>query len=332
MRSNIKRMRTTTTVGICSLQSIGTSPQIGRRRRRRSNKVHITDLPDGILVSISSYLAKPSTVLFAIATSSNSQQHTQTSKAIISSINWNVLDFGDIEKSLASKLSDDHIDKILKSIDAVNNLHILKLAGCINITGSGLNVLRSSTTIKQIDLSLVGKHEVPLLPEPLLSEIEVISILYDIIGRGRGSSLKQLEFLKKWRNIRSTQFDQFLERYNDYLTNKRFCCSKCDKLCEETDPEWIFRSRLEEKAFGTQNYTCSGCLKHFCRRGECGGDVWCDKCEKQYCEECSPSTKCQWCDLYFCNACEEMNEIVLGYGGTDLLCDECLIIYNQPSD
>ena len=77
----------------------------------------------------------------------------------------------------------------------MNNLQILKLAGCVNITGSGLNVLRS-TTLEQIDLSLVGKHEVPLInPEPLLSEDIVLPILDNIISRKSG--LRQLELPKK---------------------------------------------------------------------------------------------------------------------------------------
>ena len=103
-----------------------------KRQRTTGAVLRITDLPDGLLDGISSYLAKPSVVLFAISMSADdSEQQTQTSKAIISSINWSVLDFGDIEKSLSAKLSDDDIDKMLKSIDAVNNLHILKLAGCV---------------------------------------------------------------------------------------------------------------------------------------------------------------------------------------------------------
>ena len=150
-------------------------------------------------------------------------QPKQISKAIISSTSWSVLDFSDIEKSLAAKLSDDDIDEILRCIDAVNNLHILKLAGCVNISGVGLNTLRSSVAIQQIDMSSVGKHEVPLIePKPLLSETKVLPILDGIISRGRGSSLKQLEFPKKWRKAQSTQFSQFLERYSNYLTNKRY--------------------------------------------------------------------------------------------------------------
>ena len=105
-----------------------------RQRTTTNNELHITDLPDGLLVGISSYLAKPSVALFAIAMSTNNFQPSQTSKAIISSTtNLEVLDFGDIEKSLAAKLSDDDIDKILGSIGEYANLTVLKIAGCVNI-------------------------------------------------------------------------------------------------------------------------------------------------------------------------------------------------------
>ena len=53
-----------------------------RRRTTTSNNnddKHITDLPDGILVGISSYLAKPSAALFAMAMNLNNSQPTQTS-------------------------------------------------------------------------------------------------------------------------------------------------------------------------------------------------------------------------------------------------------------
>ena len=177
----------------------------------------ITDLPDGILVGIASYLAKPSVALFAIV---NSRPSTQASNAIISSIDWSVLDFGDIEKGLAAKLSDNDIEKVLESIGAVNNLQILKLAGCVNITGSGLDMLRSSIAIQQIDMSLVGKHEAPLIePEPSLSEDIVIPIVDGIISRG--SSLKQLELPKKWRSEQSTYMIEFIERYDEYLRNQQ---------------------------------------------------------------------------------------------------------------
>ena len=148
-----------------------------RQRTTSSNndELHITDLPDGLLIGVSKFLAKPSVALFAIAMNSNNSQLTETSRAIISNHSWRVLDFSDIEKDLAAKLSDDDIAKILRYFDVNSKLTVLKLASCVNITGSGLNILRSSFAIKQIDLSLVGKHESPLLePEPLLSQDAVL--------------------------------------------------------------------------------------------------------------------------------------------------------------
>ena len=82
------------------------------------------------------------------------------------SIQWDVLDFEDIdernanqqltdddsrssessdsfeeEETLASKFSDNNVGAIFVCIDAVNKLKRLKLAGCINITGRCLKTL-----------------------------------------------------------------------------------------------------------------------------------------------------------------------------------------------
>ena len=303
-----------------------------KRQRTTAGILHITDLPDGIYVGIASYLVKPSVALFAIAmTADSADQHTESSKAIISSIDWRVLDFSDIEKSLAEQLLDDDIDKILNIISAVNNLEILKLAGCVNITGSGLNVLRSASAIEQIDMSLVGKHESPILePEPLLSEDVVIPILDDIISR-RGSRLKQLEFPKKWRKWRNmtnlTQLNDFLERYNNHLIQQRYCCFECHELCvEEEGEEWI--CLLEGSDWhGTQNYTCSGCLNHFCGRLGCtvanGNSTvnWCKECEKGYCKSCTATYSCRRCELEFCNDCKDMKTCEGECETT--FCDDC---------
>jgi len=319
--------------------------------KRKTNELHIIDLPDGLLVGISSYLAKPSVSLFAIAVNTQSKE---TSKAILSAINWNVLDFSDIEKSLAAKLLDDDIDKILRSIDAVNNLQILKLAGCVNIAGRGLNVLRASTTIEQIDMSLVGIHEVPVIdPEPSLLGDIVIPILDSIISRGRESSLKQLELPKKWRNVEvetvshpgynelreyvSPWLRQFLERYNDYLTNQRYVCSKCNLILPGS--KWINRYRERENdedafdRYGTQIFTCSLCVNHFCHDDVCMHDNgqqkhsgWCSKCEKYYCKSCSAMTKCDQCCKHFCK-CTDMKVCIGGCreagGRSKTLCENC---------
>ena len=73
------------------------------------------------------------------------------------------MDFGDIEKELAVKLTDDDIKGVLLSINSINNLMTLRLTNLLSITGVGLEPLRGSTMIEKIDLSLVGDHRVLIL-------------------------------------------------------------------------------------------------------------------------------------------------------------------------
>ena len=171
-----------------------TSLENKRRRKTPNNCLSINDIPDAFLSHIAIYLTKPQQALFAIAVttppsdrnSSTSEEWmpNTTSSAIISATSreqWQVLDFGDIEKSLASKLTDEHVRSILRCVDAPNNLKTLKLAGCVTITGSCLDVMRN-TTLENVDLSLVGMHESPRLDsEPQLSENIVIPILDSIM-------------------------------------------------------------------------------------------------------------------------------------------------------
>eukprot|EP00985_Skeletonema_marinoi_P012336 scaffold5938_cov89-Skeletonema_marinoi.AAC.1 len=100
----------------------------------------------------------------------------RVSRSSIAGNDWHTLDFGDIEKELAAKLTDDDICKILLHIDAAaQKVKILRLTNCINISGSGLASLRYSTSIEQIDLSLVEAHKSPILdPTPPLSCDQVV--------------------------------------------------------------------------------------------------------------------------------------------------------------
>ena len=96
--------------------------------------MRVNDLTDAILANVARYLAAPSAAMFSIAVTqdgaSSNWVPTQTSNAIISaaastSNNNNeqqlqVLDFGDIEKDLAAKLSDEDIRDVLLCIDSQN--------------------------------------------------------------------------------------------------------------------------------------------------------------------------------------------------------------------
>ena len=280
--------------------------------------------------------------MFSIAVTQDGASSTQTNDAIMSATTstsnggeqqqLNVLDFGDIEKSLAAKLTEDHITTILNCISASNNLKTLKLAGCVNITGSCLEVIRSSAVLELLDLSLVRMHESPELDtEPLLSESVVIPILDHIMER---RSLKLLHLPKTLRTNPSRGMEEFLDRYNDYLETFRYRCSKCEGLCSSTGAErWMFRDVGMEQ--GAQNYTCSGCLKHFCFDEDCTDEdgnmfvEWCTKCENHYCKECVPSDMCGGpCYNSYCNKCDALEKVCDGGNCETKLCKACTARYS----
>ena len=118
----------------------------------QDNTYNIGSLPSSALTHIASFLAVPSRALFAVALSITSEE----SLAIVGRTQCDILDFGEIHKDLAAKLTDDHIKDILLSVDAVNRVKRLRLTHCTNITGSCLEPLSGSEVIEQIDLSLTA--------------------------------------------------------------------------------------------------------------------------------------------------------------------------------
>jgi hypothetical protein len=152
------------------------------------------------------------------------QRASEISNSILSSSDWGSLNFGEIEKSLASKLTDDDMYAILACIDAGSNLKRLSLAGCINITGKGLEPLSGSIVLEQIDLSLVALHENPFMPKSLISETAVLPILDSIVG-AVGSSLRHLQLPKKFCERKTRKMICFLERYDELLKSCNRTCS-----------------------------------------------------------------------------------------------------------
>jgi hypothetical protein len=183
-----------------------TTNSIKRRKTDHEVGTCLADLPIGILEHASSFLAAPSRAFFAVALknthppdenpSSIEQQTTSSvggravnhryvpcSTPYVAGSDWETLNFGDIEKELAAKLSDDDLSDVLQHVDAVNNVKRLKLANCTNITGVGLIPLQFSTVIEQIDLSLTAVGEDPRMdPEPPISCDLVLPILDSIIS------------------------------------------------------------------------------------------------------------------------------------------------------
>ena len=301
----------------------------------------ITDLPSGILAHSSTFLAAPSKALFAIALDENlAVPHNERSSAIVGN-NWDTLDFGEIEKELAAKLEDLDITRVLFCVDAVNNVKILKLANCTKIFGICLELLRGSSIIEQIDLSVVGEQQNPDLNGAInisWSCEHVLPILDSIIAR-EGCALKYLQFPSMWRKEPSTDsaFHAFIGRYNEMRRNRGTVnCLECNgSLPTNPGDEWI-RTTFSE-FYGTQLHTCYGCLKHYCYGCNIDGEEKnmtheCGACRRDYCKGCSTLTDCSFCRRGICNDCYkcecfQCNEIFcsecIDEGGSLRKCDYC---------
>ena len=304
-----------------------------------SDCVHLCDLPDSLLENVARYLSLPSRALFAASLTAPSAswervnwrlQPSTTSKAIVSSLREDggdriSLDFDDIEKSLAKKLIDADIGALLTCINAKDTLRILKLAGCVNITGSGLEPLQGSTILELIDLSMVVKHEkAGIEPEPLISQAIVVAILGSIVDVD-GCSLRYIQFPLAWCH---TGFLEFRERYNQSCRNRMPHCSKCFSSMEDYN-DWLMQY---------QHNVCYCCLKPFCETCEDDeGDEFldfCRSCKKDYCSDCCVLPQCETCNDRTCKRCGDKCSACDSFLCQDCFytCDYCSKITCQEED
>jgi len=214
----------------------------------------------------------------------------------------------------------------------------LRLAGCVNITGAGLEPLRGSSVIEQIDLGLVGDNESPVLGEEYpLSRDHVLPILDSIIEQER-CALKHLHFPNAWCRERSIDsgFHQLILRYNQMWARRQevVCCSECSgslpqrwdehgwgrrRWVHDVGGPWIHTDA--DDSYGTHRHTCHGCLENYCLNCESCERYTCIECYRMYCDYCSYPTECQHCYNRFCNGCSAQK---LAYcRGCDMpFCDE----------
>ena len=116
--------------------------------------------------------------------------------------NWKVLDFIDLGTTVASKLSDIDLLRILNCTGANEHLERINLTYCYSIVGWGLAPLKTSSTLEKMDLGLVPQGISPrdLDEECSLEEDSVLPIIDAIMDMDgtRGSSLKRFQFPLKW--------------------------------------------------------------------------------------------------------------------------------------
>ncbi|KAL7536552.1 hypothetical protein ACHAXR_007237 [Thalassiosira sp. AJA248-18] len=327
---------------MAATMSDNTTRKSNKRRRESLLSAGIFDIPDEALISVTHYLPKTSRALLALALTTDSsswrdinwdntasilswvkkakKKPSAATKAIVAAELWlwEDLDFVDIEKSLAKKLTDDDIGGVLSCVNSFKKLRSLKLTGCVNITGRGLEPLRGSVVLERLDLSLRKQHECPDIepnshgfhsiakaksPPLILSETAVVPILESI------NSLKYLHLPKEWRERQSGMVIQFIQMYHN-SESQRVTCGKCESTCQDLRTEyWGYP---KEEIFGIQNFTCYICLAHCCyscikEHERCPGVSYlgfCSGCEKDYCFSCSSMTWCEECDMKsFCAEC-----------------------------
>ena len=237
----------------------------------------------------------------------------------IAGTDWTTLDFGQVEKKLAAKLSDEDVRDVLLHVNAANKLKILMLTNCTNITGAGMRPLYGSTTIEQIDLSIVGKFQNAMDASAVegarisFSCGIVLPILDSIISNDVLCKLKYLHFPKAWRIMayqkKFPDFHDFLVRYNQLLGNRgQVCCLKCN---QEVTPQWLqptiaLDNRYYDRGtcYGAQTNFCHQCSNYVCR--SCPTEVdnidhyFCSACEREYCTKCVTMEGCGICEEMFC--------------------------------
>ncbi len=320
---------------VCTMASeIDTINSIKRRKIDGSVAACLVDLPIGILEHTASFLAAPSRALFAVAValSNNENNLPGENYSSIAGSDWEALDFGEIEKELAARLSDDDISDVLQHIDAFNKLKRLRLTNCIKITGVGLEPLRGSTIIELVDLSLTDDGESPRLdPDPPISSELVLPILDSIVAAER-CELKHLQFPHKFRTGRSTDsdFHAFILRYNEMRDNRdTIACLNCDVSLPCDLLRWI-DTREDSKYYATHNHICYQCTGQYCYDCLDGDDDddddddevilrYCNACQRDYCKECMRVKECGLCKDDSCEHCaRECNEC------NKTICIECI--------
>ena len=323
---------------------------------RRTNSIEI--LPDEILIQSSEYLSLPSRALLALAIRSHccsDSAQLQTTKLIIERAKWDILDFGELEHNLASKLTDADVSNMLIVIEARSSVKCLRLTGCSNLTGSGLRPLRNSAVMEEIDLRIVMNKDgqkqrlwqKEVLPfEMLLNEAMVVPILTSMLPRPPStntsismSSLLLVHYPVKWRTRKSSILSEFLQAFERVLSARNLCCShtNCNSfLCtqdsedndddddddgDDDDDEFEFIGQ-EGDMYGLTKFISTFCRKPFCE--DCLSH--CEHCKRHACLNCDDGDlinicACEICWKCVCCDCDPYSAFCDMCG--DFFCEDC---------
>ena len=210
---------------------------------------------------------------------------------------WDILDFIDLEKSLAARLTDEDLGAALKCINAKKHLKRLNLTNCFNIVGHGLKPLKGSKLLETLDMGLVRQVEwVKSFDEARLDRTVVLRLLRKDILSVHGNSFRRLQIPYIWCNGKGCDaITRILEQYpSTTLSPFSFC--------------WYFGFKNEEEVLKLLNngsmgedqndycaycydrkfYLCNRCDMLQCDSG-CDFDGYgaCVDCGSRYCGLCN---------------------------------------------
>lgn len=266
-----------------------------KRRRTTLASPNLVDLP---LTAIADYLPSTNRLLLAVAFTAPSSSFTSTgwkanlstaSKAVLASKEYWELDFAEIREYTGDP-SDEDLRALLLSIDAKNTLKTLRLEGCTQIVGHGLEPLGESTVLQC--LSLPHRRVNGEVTTYALSIDIVIPIIVSMFNAGT-NPLNRLELLKNlpfgWLHeqsrLETSPLREVLTNINQLLLNENSVCNCGNPFIR----------------------ACFTCFERTCN--ECGTS--CNNCGITLCDGCDDYdlAQCNGCGSVFCSVCAQLDTV-----------------------
>jgi len=246
----------------------------------------IRTLANEQLTGVARYLPSASRARFAVALSSPSSSGELSEASILILSNqdgsWDEIDFTNM-----TELSDDILRSVLVCTDAKNKLKTLRLEGCSQIVGHGLEPIRESLVLERITLFMKGDNAlsvnvvIPILLDTLREQV-VEGCIFPLCDRLHG-----------------------LFRNHDWLYGEARLESPLNEALVEIN-EWM-RNELS-------GYSDNICF--LCFAGETSDNMkTCDSCRMNLCISCNSMAVCHGCESVYCEVCYEV-------GSADA-CDKC---------
>jgi len=235
--------------------------------------------------------------------------------------NWEILDFQDVEmettkdqrmikrggvsrRSLGDKLNDDDVASVLACIDARRTLKQLRLRHLHNFFGHGLEPLRSSTVIEEIDLGLKLRLWAQSHGSARRLSPQALIPIMDSIVDAEGTSLRKLELPEEWKTSHARNelpLCQFLEKFHQFLQNKEIPCYHCHEPCG-----------------AVRSQSCQVCFRRVCENDTVLSAPFvqsCHRCHLRLCDTCGYHVACMGCNLVYCSLCAESVDVDVDLAG-----------------